>query len=173
MVQGVIVEDGCLVNTNPATGEVISRVKCSLPEEVEAMVATANEAQGPWAAKSLEERVELLKKGLQAISKQSDALITLMVQEMGKPIGEAKDEMEFAVGKDEFMDLLLKSLQPQTFGSCLVVRDPFGVVAIMSPWNFPVDEILLLALPSLASGNTGTSGMRFLLEKDMFFVLRN
>jgi hypothetical protein len=87
---------------------------------------------------------------------------------MGKPIGEAKEEMEFAVGKDEFMDLLLKSLQPQTFGSCLVVRDPFGVVAILSPWNFPVDEILLLALPSLASGNTGTSGMRFFVEKHMF-----
>ena len=75
---------------------------------------------------------------------------------MGKPIGEAKEEMEFAVDKGEFMEILEKSLQPQSFGKSTVVRHPFGVVAIMSPWNFPVDEILLLALPSLASGNTGT-----------------
>jgi acyl-CoA reductase-like NAD-dependent aldehyde dehydrogenase len=157
MVQGVVIEDGCLINTNPATGEVISRVKCSLPDEIDVMVADANLAQKEWAAKSAEDRVQLLRDGLKAIaptSTSADKLATLMVQEMGKPLKEAKEEMDFAGSKDEYMDILLKELQPQTFGNSLVVRDPYGVVVIMSPWNYPVDEILLLALPSLASGNT-------------------
>jgi acyl-CoA reductase-like NAD-dependent aldehyde dehydrogenase len=154
MVQGVVIEDGCLINTNPATGDVISRVQCTTAEEVEGMIAAANQSQRAWFATPLEERVRLLREGLKEVAKVSEALVELMVNEMGKPIGEAKEEMEFAVGKDEFLDLLLESLQPQTYGQCMVVRDPFGVVAIMSPWNFPVDEILLLALPSLASGNT-------------------
>lgn len=154
MVQGVVVEDGCLMNTNPATGEVISKVKCSTAEEVGAMISLANTAQKSWAMTPLEERMELLRKGLKAAAAISDSLTEMMVKEMGKPITEAKEEVEFAVGKDEFMDLLADSLQPQQYGQSLIVRDPFGVVAIMSPWNFPADEILLLALPSLASGNS-------------------
>jgi len=154
MVQGVAIEDGSLVNTNPATGEIISRVRCSLPEEVEAMIAEANRSQVSWAEKTTEDRIQSLKDGLEAVACVSDRLAEWMVREMGKPIGEAKEEMKFAVGKDEFMEILEKSLQPQSFGNSVVVRHPFGVVAIMSPWNYPVDEILLLALPSLASGNT-------------------
>eukprot|EP00934_Nitzschia_sp_Nitz4_P001528 Nitzschia sp. Nitz4//scaffold177_size45885//12109//13879//NITZ4_007203-RA/size45885-processed-gene-0.35-mRNA-1//1//CDS//3329539049//1528//frame0 len=154
MVQGVIIEEGCLVNTNPATGAVISRVPCSTPQQVEQAVAAAHKAQLTWFSTPLEERIQLLRQCLKAIEKVAEPLAELMVSEMGKPLTEAKEEMEFAYGKDEYMDLLLSSLQPQTHGNCVIVRDPFGVVAIMSPWNFPADEILLLALPSLASGNT-------------------
>jgi acyl-CoA reductase-like NAD-dependent aldehyde dehydrogenase len=154
MVQGVIVEHGCLINTNPATGVIISRVPCSTPEEVEGMVHASAIAQIEWSQTPLEDRIDFLRQGLNAIAKISDSLVDLIVTEMGKPLAEAKEELQWAVGKDHFMDLLLESLQPQTHGKCTIVRDPFGVVAIMSPWNFPVDEILLLALPSLASGNT-------------------
>lgn len=155
MVQGVTVEDGCIVNTNPATGEIISRVPCTTAEEIEKMIAQANRSRIGWVATPVEERIKLLRQGIQALDKVTDTLVELMVKEMGKPIREAKEEMGFVVGKDgAFLELLLQALQPRTYGNCLVVRDPFGVVAIMSPWNFPVDEILLLALPSLASGNT-------------------
>ena len=154
MVQGVIVEDGCLINTNPATGEIISRVPCSTSEEVHNMIQGSAKAQSEWVQVSLEDRIDLIRQGLKEVDKVSDAFVDLIVNEMGKPIAEARDEMQWAVGKDPFLDLLYESLQPQTHGNCTIVRDPFGVVAIMSPWNFPVDEILLLALPSLASGNT-------------------
>lgn len=157
MGQGVLVEDGCIVNTNPATGEVISRVKCSLPDEVDQLVKSANEAQRLWVQRSCQERIQLLNSGLGAVKEQSAKLVEWMVREMGKPIAEAEEEMEYAWGKEEFMTILESSLQPQTFGTSTVVRDPFGVVAILSPWNFPVDEILLLALPALVSGNTGAS----------------
>jgi acyl-CoA reductase-like NAD-dependent aldehyde dehydrogenase len=155
MGQGVVVDDGFIVNTNPATGEIISRVKCSLPEEVDHMVKIANEAQRLWVQKTCQERIQLLNTALTAVKEQSEKLVKWMVTEMGKPIIEAQEEMEGAVGKEEFMVILESSLQPQTFGTSTVVRDPLGVVVILSPWNYPVDEILLLALPALASGNTG------------------
>jgi acyl-CoA reductase-like NAD-dependent aldehyde dehydrogenase len=156
MVQGVEIDsDGCLVNTNPATGEIISRVRCTTPDEIDEMVLTATRAQQKaWRTLSCTERVTLLKDGLKALESARDELVKCMVSEMGKPIVEANEEMDGATSKDEFMNILLDTVQPKKFGTSTVVRSPFGVVAILSPWNFPVDEILLLALPSLASGNT-------------------
>jgi acyl-CoA reductase-like NAD-dependent aldehyde dehydrogenase len=190
MGQGVEIEDGCIVNTNPATGEILSRVKCTVPEEVDLLVERANEAQKFWLRTPYTERIALLKTGIEIIHTKSDTLTKWMIQEMGKPLTEAKEEMEDAIDKEKFMELLATSLKPQRFGTSTIVRDPFGVVAILSPWNFPVgtlfpyslakccfrtlsltfcfvsytyidffphpDEILLLALPALASGNTGT-----------------
>lgn len=156
MGQGVLVEDGCLVNTNPATGEVISRVPCTTLDNLKTIIALAKESQPAWAFRTtLDERMDKLQHALQQVKERSSDLEQLIVQEMGKPLAQAKEEMEFAVNKEQFLNLLKNSLQPQTFGNSTVVRHPLGVVVILSPWNFPVDEVLLLALPSLASGNTG------------------
>lgn len=154
MVQGVLIENGCIVDTNPATGEVISRVPCTTPSEVDTLVEKAKEAQLEWSYKEAKDRMSLLRKALEELSKQADKLASLMVQEMGKPLSEAQEEMEGAVGKDEFMEILERAQEPQTFGTSVVVREALGVVVVLSPWNFPVDEILLLALPALAAGNT-------------------
>lgn len=154
MVQGVVIENGCIVDTNPATGEVIARVPCTTPEQVDEMVETAKTAQLQWSQKDAKDRMALLRKCLEALSTQSEKLASLMVQEMGKPLSEAQDEMEGAVEKEDFMDILEKAQEPQTFGTSIVIREALGVVVVLSPWNFPVDEILLLALPALAAGNT-------------------
>lgn len=157
MVQGVVINDeGCIININPATGEEISKVKCSTATQITEMIAKANDVQSKWAYESTtEQRINLLKQGLKELEKVNDQLVELIVKEMGKPISEAKEEMEWAIGKDEYMDLLSEALQPKTHGTSTIVRTSYGVVVILSPWNFPVDEILLLALPALASGNTG------------------
>jgi len=154
MGQGVELDDGFIINKNPATGEVISKVKCTSTEELDQAIKAANEAQQSWALQPSSERIALLKKGLEEVDRQSEKLVEWIILEMGKPIGEAKEEMEDTVDKDEFLDILETALEPQVHGSSTIVRDPFGVVTILSPWNFPVDEILLLALPALASGNT-------------------
>lgn len=154
MVQGVLIENGCIVDTNPATGEVIARVPCTTPAQVDELVAKVKQVQVEWSNKDAKDRMNLLRKALQALATQSDKLASLMVQEMGKPLSEAVEEMEGAVGKQEFMDILEKAQEPQTFGTSIVVREALGVVVVLSPWNFPVDEILLLALPALAAGNT-------------------
>lgn len=154
MVQGVLIENGCIVDTNPATGEVISRVPCSTPSEVQEMIQKAKKAQLEWSAKDAKERMSYLRQALKALAEKSDQLAALMVQEMGKPKSEALEEMEGATEKDDFMDILEKAQEPQTFGTSIVVREALGVVVVLSPWNFPCDEILLLALPALAAGNT-------------------
>ena len=156
MAQGVVIDDdNCLVNTNPATGEVISKVKCTSSEELEEMIATSKSAQKEWRQKSVEERVSMLKDCVNELATYSDELAEIIVKEMGKPIGEAKEEVQCAVeDQDEYFDIMLESIKPKTYGASTVVRHPYGVVAIMSPWNFPLGEIPMLALPSLASGNT-------------------
>lgn len=156
MVQGVLIDDdNCLVNTNPATGEVISRVKCTTPEELGDIIETAKASQKEWRKKTLEDRIAIMKECVKDLAAESEPLIHLIVQEMGKPIAEAKEEVQYAVEDlDEYFDILLESIRPKSYGKSTVVRHPYGVVAIMSPWNFPLGEIMLLLWPSLASGNT-------------------
>ncbi len=64
MVQGVLIENGCIVDTNPATGEVISRVPCSTPSEVQEMIQKAKKAQLEWSAKDAKERMSYLRQAL-------------------------------------------------------------------------------------------------------------
>lgn len=154
MVQGVPIEDGCIVNRNPATNEVISRVACTTPRQLDTMVKEAVRARSMWAQTPAKDRVSLLRKGLSELSKRSKELAEMIVREMGKPLHEAKEEVDGAVSKDDYFDILEKALEARKHGSSVVVRQPLGVVAVLSPWNFPADEILLLALPALGSGNT-------------------
>ncbi|GAX16236.1 hypothetical protein FisN_3Hh282 [Fistulifera solaris] len=155
MVQGVAITNNCIVNTNPANGEIISRVPCTTKEELERLLSASCSAQPQWAATSLTDRIRFLRKGLEAIAAKKEAFIDMIVQEMGKPFTEARAEVEGSVSRDEYFRVLQDALEPKKRGkNCQVVRQPLGVVAILSPWNFPVDEILLLALPALASGNT-------------------
>lgn len=156
MVQGVPIIDGKIINLNPATGQEISRVPCSTKEEIDDLMELAVAAQkSVWGNLSVQQRIQLLRKGLQEISKQRDEIALLIVQEMGKPLAEAKVEMEAACHKEAYLDILKNSLQPVHRGTnSVVVRHPLGVVAVLSPWNFPCDEILLLVLPALGSGNT-------------------
>jgi len=154
MVQGVAIENGCLVDTNPSTGEVVGRVKTSSAEEVDAAVARAKGAQPAWAALGLEQRVALLKKACEAIKESKDALAALITQEMGKVASEAQEEADAACGKNDFLDLVQQANVPQDVEGARIFRDAHGVVGVCSPWNFPADEILLLVLPALAAGNT-------------------
>ena len=151
MGQGVQIKDGCIVNKNPATGEEISRVAVTPIDELDKKVAEAKRASPAWMAMEASERIALLKKGIRHLSEKTEELQTMITREMGKPLQEAIEEVEEAVDKDEFLDILESSLKPKKHGSCVVVRQALGTVAILSPWNFPADEILFLMLPSLVS----------------------
>lgn len=108
-----------------------------------------------WRATSSIERIRLLQQGLAKMYTKKDLFVSTMVKEMGKPMREAEEEMEAACCKSPYWKVMEQSLQPSRRGPhSLVVREPLGLVAVLSPWNFPCDEILLLTLPALASGNT-------------------
>jgi len=157
MVQGVVIEDGCLVDVNPSTQEVLARVPCSTLEDVTAAVNRAQAAQPLWAAKPLDDRISLLKQAMKKLSEDVDGLAQLITKEMGKVISEAKEEAQGCCDKDDYLDLIAAANADEVVdevSGTVIIRDPHGVVAILSPWNFPSDEIALLALPALAAGNT-------------------
>jgi len=152
--------DNCLVDCNPATGEVIDRIPCATPEMVKEAVSTAQDAfSQTWGYKTpLAERIELLKESCSALENIDLELTALITEEMGKPLSEAKCETEEAVDYIEYLDFIQQANEDEIYEDddkkSIVVRDPFGVVAVMCPWNFPVGEIVLLILPALAAGNT-------------------
>lgn len=123
------------------------------------MVARAQEAQPSWEHDlSCAERVDMLKAGLKALGLQADALARLITAEMGKVHGEARDEAAGACDKDAWLAHVADANRPTLVGGqdgaqAVVLRDALGVVVVLAPWNFPADEILLLALPALAAGN--------------------
>ena len=128
---------------------------CTTSDKLDSLVSSAKQAQLSWSKHNPGDRIRLLKQGLKALADMKETLIPLIVQEMGKPLAEAREEVECALDRDEYFAVLQEALQPQKRGdTCLVVRQALGVVAVLSPWNFPADEILLLVLPALASGNT-------------------
>jgi len=160
MVQGVEIVDGHIVDCDPATGKVISRVKCTSPKEVDAMVARARQVQQAWEhGKTLDQRVDLIKAGLKALGEKKEELASMITREMGKVISEARNEVDGATNKDLFLDNVASANRPVIVGETggaqsLIVRDAMGVVVVLAPWNFPADEILLLSLPALCAGNT-------------------
>jgi len=154
MVQGVHIEDGFIININPATGEVLSRIKCTSASEVDEIVKNAKETVSSWMAFDAKDRVDFIRNGLKELGKEHDEMVELIVKEMGKPMAQAVAEMQGAACKDAYLDILIQAQASKRHGSSVVFRQALGVVVILSPWNFPVDEILLLALPALGAGNT-------------------
>lgn len=154
MVQGVAVEDGHLVDVNPATGEVIGRIKVASAEEVDAAVARAKASQPAWAAQTLEARIALLKQASEQLKGSQGVLASLTTQEMGKVASEAAEEVDECCSKDAVLDMIQQANEPRDVEGSTIVREPHGVICICSPWNFPTGEILMLALPALAAGNT-------------------
>ena len=151
MVQGVEIENGFILNKNPATGNLVSKVPVT--NNVDELVQNAKAAFPSWSSVPVKDRINMLKEGLKEMGKNSEEICNLMVQEMGKPFLEAQGEIEAAVNKDAYFEILHETLQPVKHNACTVVRQPLGVVVVLSPWNFPAGEIILLALPALASGN--------------------
>ena len=127
--------------------------------QVDAAVAAAAAAQPAWFDAGLGKRHEMLAAAIDRLSARSEAegLAELITREMGKVIGEARAEVDAVVSKDEFLTLVRGANEDQVIdpaSGTTIVRAPHGVVAVISPWNFPADEILLLALPALMAGNT-------------------
>ena len=147
------------MDQNPATGEIIDRILCTTPDDLNDIVRRANDAQKEWSVLSLDERIELLKAGCEKLGEVVEELAVKTTEEMGKPLAEARDESNFSVDKAEFLELVRKANEDEVLGEdggaqSMVVRDPLGVVAVLSPWNFPSGEIMFLALPALAAGNS-------------------
>jgi succinate-semialdehyde dehydrogenase / glutarate-semialdehyde dehydrogenase len=146
-------------NLNPSTGELLAEITCATSEEVQDAVARARAAQPAWEALGLEERCRVLGGIADGLAQRSDELADLATKEMGKLRGDAEGEVAgfTSMVKAELAEVL-EALAPQSFttksNTTELVRMPHGVVAAITPWNFPVGMPLQILGPALAAGNT-------------------
>lgn len=147
------------LNLDPATGETISEIQCASPQEVRQAIARARAAQPAWADLGLEKRAELLIQAGDALLKRKGEFSELITREMGKPVNDAVGEVEgWAGALRRTMKEIEEALAPVVLQGkgceSHVLREPLGVVAVITPWNFPIGMPLELLPPALGTGNT-------------------
>ncbi|MCX5479873.1 NAD-dependent succinate-semialdehyde dehydrogenase [Kaistia geumhonensis] len=159
-VDGAWVGTGESEVTNPATGAVIARVPRFGADEATAAVDAAAAAFKPWGARTAKERSKLIRQWYERIMAHRDDLALILTSEQGKPLAEAKGEIDYAASYIEFYAEEAKRIAGETLPShradarILVLRQPTGVVGAITPWNFPAAMITRKAAPALAAGCT-------------------
>src|SRR5580704_10770911 len=146
--------------TNPATGEPIGTVPALGVAETRRAIQAAGDALPAWAARTAKDRAAILRRWYELLMANQDDLATLMTAEQGKPLAESKGEIAYGAsfiewfaeeGKRLYGDLIPPH---QANRRLLVLRQPLGVVAAITPWNFPLAMITRKAAPALAAGCT-------------------
>jgi len=142
-----------LSSLNPLNGSVVGTVEVTPPEAIPDLVAGARAAQVQWAALGVEGRAELLGQAARRFVEEAKSLGRLITEEMGKPLTEAIPEAKtIGTGLQGELKEIVEALEPETFeeGSLrsVVHRDPFGVCAAITPWNFPMAMRNWMVLPA-------------------------
>jgi len=141
---------------NAGTGEVMGRVPAGSVKDVDAAVAAARGALDKWSATSPGVRSELLEKISAGLKARADELAKTIAQEVGMPLklaGRIQAGLPIA-NFANFARLLKDFVFEERVGNSLVVREPVGVVAAITPWNYPLHQIALKVAPALAAGCT-------------------
>jgi succinate-semialdehyde dehydrogenase / glutarate-semialdehyde dehydrogenase len=145
---------------NPASGEPIGTVPRMGAEEARQAVRAAEAALPAWRARTGKDRAGLLRRWFELIMANQEDLATLMTAEQGKPLVESRGEISYAAGFIEWFAEEAKRVygdtipQHQADKRILVLKQPVGVVAAITPWNFPSAMITRKAGPALAAGCT-------------------
>ena len=160
LIDGQWVGEPSLPVFDKATGEEIARVPDLGATETKAAIEAAHRAFGPWSKRLAKDRAQILRRWYELIIEHADELALLMTREQGKPLAEAKGEIVYGAGFVEFYAEEAKRIHGETIPSpradarILVVKQPIGVVAAITPWNFPVAMITRKVTPALAAGCT-------------------
>jgi succinate-semialdehyde dehydrogenase / glutarate-semialdehyde dehydrogenase len=145
---------------NPATGEIIGTVPRFGRAETQAAIEAAAAAFPDWRRKTAKERAAVLRRWFELMMANQDDLARLMTIEQGKPISESRGEVAYAAGFLEWFGEEAKRIYgdtipaPQADKRILVIKQPIGVVACITPWNFPLAMITRKAGPAIAAGCT-------------------
>jgi len=145
---------------DPATGEVVGTIPRGAKEDVNAAVAAARKAFPDWSKRSVYERSALLEKLYVRMLEEQEALAELMTREMGKPLAESKGEVQYAANfvkwfAEEGKRAYGRIIPTHDAGKRLhVIKQPVGVVAAITPWNFPAAMITRKLAPALVAGCT-------------------
>lgn len=144
---------------DPADGTTIAEISLSTPAQLDDAIARARAAAPGWADTPPEDRAARLARGAEALAAREDELAALATREMGKTLDSARREIRtFVGGIPTVLGEVAQALEPAAHEArdtdTVVVREPHGVVAVITPWNFPVGMPLELLIPALATGNT-------------------
>ncbi|WP_027802232.1 NAD-dependent succinate-semialdehyde dehydrogenase [Paraburkholderia dilworthii] len=145
---------------NPATGEVIAQVARGGAAEATQAIAAAERAFPAWRSLTAKERGARVKRWGDLMLEHRDALAELLTREQGKPLTEARGEVGYAASFFEWFAEEAKRAygdvipSPNPSAKIIVTREPVGVVAAITPWNFPLAMITRKAGPALAAGCT-------------------
>jgi len=146
--------------TNPATGTVLGTVPYMGADETRAAIEAAAAAFPAWAARTAKDRSTVLRRWHDLMLANADDLATLMTAEQGKPLAEARGEITYAASFIEWFAEEAKRVYGDVIPGhqpdkrIFVLRQPVGVVAAITPWNFPAAMITRKAGPALAAGCT-------------------
>jgi succinate-semialdehyde dehydrogenase/glutarate-semialdehyde dehydrogenase len=144
--------------TDPATGAHLADVANLGPADAQAAIDAANAAWGPWKTKTAKERSIILRKWYDLLMANQDDLGRIMTAEQGKPLAEAKGEVAYGASFVEWYAEEAKRINGETLPQfdnnrrLLLLRQPIGVCAAITPWNFPLAMITRKVAPALAAG---------------------
>lgn len=146
--------------TNPATGELIKEVTIDTEEQIKQALKNGHEAFKTWSKVNAHERSRLLKRWSQLIQADKEAIAKVMTLESGKPIQESLGEVDYATSYIDWYAEEAKRIYGRTIPAnneskrIIVTRQPVGLVAAITPWNFPAAMMTRKAAPALAAGCT-------------------
>lgn len=145
---------------NPANGELLATIKRNDPEEVKEMLVAGDQAFQTWKKTNAHERARLLFKWSQLIQENKQAIAEMMTKENGKPLAESIGEVNYATSYIDWYAEEAKRIYGRTIPAhadgkrLLVSKHPIGLVAAITPWNFPAAMMTRKAAPALAAGCT-------------------
>ena len=151
-------DDGTFDVTNPARGDVVANVANLSRAQVADAIAQAEDAQKEWARWTGKERAAVLRKWFDLMMENQDDLGVILTAEQGKPLAEAKGEIAYGASFIEFFGEEAKRVYGETIPGhqrdkrIMVIKQPIGVAASITPWNFPNAMITRKAAPALAAG---------------------
>ncbi|MHA1180734.1 MAG: aldehyde dehydrogenase family protein, partial [Alphaproteobacteria bacterium] len=159
-IDGAWVGEPTMPVTDKATGEVIAHVPALGAAETKQAIAAAHAAFKPWSKLLAKERSQVLRRWYNLIIEHVDELALLLTMEQGKPLAEAKGEIIYGANFVELFAEEGKRIYGETIPShkldarIIVMKQPVGVVAAITPWNFPSAMITRKVSPAIAAGCT-------------------
>jgi succinate-semialdehyde dehydrogenase/glutarate-semialdehyde dehydrogenase len=143
---------------NPATREVIARVAAAGADETRRAIAAADCALRGWRARTAKERAAVLRRWFELVVANQHDLAAILTAEQGKPLAEARGEIAYGASYLEWFSEEAKRIygdvipQPRSGQRILTLKQPIGVVAAITPWNFPNALVARKLAPALAAG---------------------
>ena len=148
--------DGEIIIINPATEERIGSVPLGNSSDVDVAVAAAREALPAWSQSGMDVRIDILEKLSNAIKERTEEIASLITSEVGTPIEYSRMAMVGTprVVAGSYAKILDSYEWEHEVRNSLIVKEPIGVVAMITPWNFPLHQIIGKVAPAIAAGCT-------------------